>query len=171
MPFTCHFCDCNLRPLPFRWFEAPLLLVVCRKYYCPHCGDSAVRPIRTFRNLFSGQRLVDQASHIAARAEDQAAGGSPNHTITGEGEPLRNRAGTSTRANPSRRHHRSTSERSGSPGSAKRTARELAAFTQDSAPDSYGRPSVIGRIGRRLRRIVRRILRRSRPRGRQRHRK
>lgn len=51
--YECAFCSDRLKPDRPRWYQYPLLLILIRPYFCPHCGDGALRPITSLRNLFS----------------------------------------------------------------------------------------------------------------------
>lgn len=50
--YRCSFCTDKLRPDYLRWYQYPLLLAFIRPYYCPHCGDGALRPITSLKRLF-----------------------------------------------------------------------------------------------------------------------
>ena len=154
MIYKCHFCDCQLRPLRFRWFEVPLLLIALRRYYCPHCGDSATRPITTLKGLFRSDRGLATGPSTARDPK-----------LMEPGRPMDHGAGSRV-ARPSERGERRRGKRvdkdrgalTNSTTSAKRRARELASFTRDNAPRSYGRSSLVSRLLRRLKRLARRTL-------------
>lgn len=54
--YTCSFCSDQLKPDYPRWFQYPLLLVLVRPYYCPHCGDGCFRPITSLAKLLGRPR-------------------------------------------------------------------------------------------------------------------
>ena len=155
MIYKCHFCDCELRPLRFRWFQVPLLLIALRRYFCPHCGDSATRPITTFKGLFRNDRGPAIGTSPASDPKRSEAA-RPKAVGARSGAAGRIERGERRRGHSSARHSES---RKNLTASARRRARELASFTRDNAPRSYGRRSIVGRVLRRLKRLARRTLR------------
>ena len=95
----CHFCKDRLIPDVCRWYERPLLIVLVRPYYCPHCFEGFYRPVLSMRELMGyppkRSELVQATTNLRSN--------SPAPTRSASGEPRANR----TRPKKSKAYKRS----------------------------------------------------------------
>ena len=85
--FSCNFCDCRLRPDPYRWYEWPLVFILVRRYYCPHCGDGALRPIVTLAKLV-GKTQSTHLTEYSKKGEHKSGRSRRRRSSPAEREPV-----------------------------------------------------------------------------------
>ena len=95
----CNFCKDRLIPDVCRWYERPLLVVLVRPYYCPHCFEGFYRPVLSMREWLGyppkKSELVQSTTSLRVNA--------PAPTRTANGTPQINR----TRPKKSKAYKRS----------------------------------------------------------------
>lgn len=97
--YTCSFCADRLKPDYPRWFQYPLLLLLVRPYYCPHCGDGCFRPITSLAKLLGRPRRKtgDGSTHWTGDASTAANQLPSKSSESGGSKPKRSRSSCSER--------------------------------------------------------------------------
>jgi hypothetical protein len=184
--YTCDFCTDRLRPDYPHWYQYPLLVILVRPYYCPHCGDRALRPITSLRKLFGAPEVRDLPAKTSSRKrrskhrkESTGGSGLPEQTVQLPVErppdtSLSSETGTSERvqapetespspAEPTSRTRSKQSRKSRRSSrrrskSAKEHYVEIAAATGQTRVSSYGGRGFFSRVLRKLKRRLRKML-------------